>query len=103
MFEGPIENIETRRTEDLQAILKNRPRATGETRYGKCLINKRRDTVEIRLVDSNTSAPLMIFFIDIRTGEINAKTEGEYIKVWKDPRQEIPLTPEDIIAEFREV
>ena len=101
MSETP-KTIEERRFEDLYAILNGRKRAYFDTKYGKCLIrdDSPKPHIVLSIVEGLADKPQMMFFINSDTGEIQAQTEGEHIKVWKDERQEISLTPEDIIDEM---
>ena len=96
-------SIEEKRVDDISAILGGRPGVTGHTPYGKCLINRRHDSYEIRLIEESSSKPLVIFFVDISTGEIMAQSEGDQIKAWKDEEKTVNLTPEDLIENFQEI
>jgi hypothetical protein len=95
-------NIEEKRVENISDILAGRPGVTGQTPYGKCLINRRHDTYEIRLIEESSSKPLIIFFVDIATGTIRAQSEKDQIKAWKDEEKTVNLTPDDLIESFKE-
>lgn len=97
MSEKP-RSSEEKRVDDLEDILENRQRTTHKTKYGICNISKQPDCYTLRIVDEY-SRPMVLFKIDF-SGEIIGEFDNSQIKVWKDERQEIPLTPEDIIDEM---
>lgn len=99
MSEKP-RSLEEKRVDDLEDILGDRLRIVLKTKYGICNLSEHPDCYTLRIVDEY-SRPLALFKIDF-SGEIIGEFDNSQIQVWKDPRQEIPLTPEDLIDELYE-